>query len=145
MKHYVEVAVYHFRNPEDCGESQGAEPAPLTVLSLHLDLVATVDVPAAGLSPKEVAACAWIESVGRHRHRRLIELGAPKAILDAQTSLPDVVAELSEPPAGMDHGLWTFIYGWAGHCESWLIRIDNDWHPDTSGPDATSLLTRPAD
>ena len=145
MKHDVEVAVYHFRDPDDCREFRGAEPAPLAVLSLHLDLVSTVEIPAAGLTPKEVAAYAWIEAVGRHRHKFLLELDAPKFILEAQTSLREVVAELSEPPAGMDFGLWTFIYGCAGHCESWLMRIDNDWRPDTSGPDATSVLTRPAD
>jgi hypothetical protein len=144
MKHEVDVAVYRFRDP-DCDEFQADEPAPFGVLSFHLDLVATVEVAAAGLSPEEVAARAWIESVGRYRHEHLVCLNAPKPIVDAQISPRDVVAELEEAPAGMQCSGWAFIYGGrTGHCESWLIMIDSEWSPDAWEPAATSRLSHPA-
>jgi hypothetical protein len=145
MTHKVEVAVYHFRGPHDCDELQGAEPTPFGVLSFHLDLVATVEVAAAGLSPEEVAARAWIESVGRQRHEYLVCLNAPQAIVDAQISMREVAAELSAAPQGMNCDGWAFIYGCrAGHCESWLMLIDSEWSPDAREPHGTSRSSRPA-
>lgn len=142
MKHQVEVAVYRFRDPSEGDEFEAAEPAPFGVLSFHLDLVATLEVAAAGLSPEEVAARAWIESVGRCRHEYLVGLNAPKAILDSQISPREVVSELYEPPEEMKCGGLAFIYGTCA--ESWLMLIESEWYPDALEPDTTSASRRPA-
>lgn len=142
MKDEVEVAVYRFRGSQDCDEFLPTEPAPFGVVSFHLDLVATVVVAAAGLSPDEVAARAWIEAVGRYRHEYLVSLNAPQAVLDSQISPLKVVAELYEPPEEMKCGGCAFIYGTCA--ESWLMLIESEWYPDAWGPDPTSAFSRAA-
>lgn len=117
------VAVYHFRSPADCAESQDAEPAPFVVLSIELDLVATVEIEAAGLSAKEVAALAWIEAVGRDRQSKLIELNAPSVLIEAQVDpvrQSDDIREAPEPLSQLG-GSYQFILD--NGCESWLIQL----------------------
>jgi len=124
-----EVAVYHFRTPDDWPECQAAEPAPL-VLSIELDLVATVEINASGLSAEEVAARAWIEAVGRRRQAKLIELNAPTVIIKAEVDPLRQSEYIREAPGAMSHlgGLYQFIFD--NRCETWLIQLSSDWSPD---------------
>ena len=105
------VAVYHFRAPAECAEPQDGEPAPYVVLSIELDLVATVEIKAAGLTAKEVAARAWIEAVGRERQSKLIEMNAPSVIIEAQIDplcQSDDIREAPEPLSQLG-GAYQFI------------------------------------
>jgi hypothetical protein len=121
------VAVYHFRDPDD-----HYAPGQYAVRSVLLDLVSTVDVEGAWLSPAGVAARAWIAAVGRKRQAFLIGLEAPAMIVKSECDQQTVAAGMREAPAGFS-GLHGFIFD--NQVESWFIKLDDEWEPDRHAAD----------
>jgi len=135
-----EVAVFHFRGgccflcatPCEFHDEAAGEPNEFGVLSIKLDLVATVEIEAAGFSPKEVAVRAWIAAVGRHQWDWLVERVNPPPILVNSYVNPELRwhdDRLREAPEPLRHlgGSYQFIYD--NLCESWLLQLESEWTP----------------
>jgi len=128
-----EVAVYRFRDLDDHAEFEDGEPAPFGVLSLHIDLVAIVDVEMADeVCDDEVAARAWVEAVGRHRQSLCIGRGATNVVLKKRIDLAEIVSKIQPAPAGIAGAssayILTYSFGWgAVRAETWLIDTSPYW------------------
>ena len=115
------AVIYRFSDDEERTSIPSHSPWPKK-FSLELDLIGEVKVDATGLTLPEIAAAAWIETLGRYRHAKLIQLDAPQKFIDAQIDIGWITKEtIQRAPSAWGAGDPVFICD--NMVETWLILL----------------------
>jgi hypothetical protein len=119
----VRVTVYELCSQDETEFSANECSARLLIQFM---LVGCIELPNQGCVSMELAARAWIETVGHFRKLDLLRWGALERIADEQVSPTTVLAGMRPAPAGFQAA---DAYFYDNMVESWLIVVGDHGCP----------------